>query len=87
MHFSRFFVNYFSLCAPYVHQRLMCTGYVSMSLYTYNILVILGGLTQVRLFMLPILYMDSIKTEGFQRAKEQLEWPTERKQMLKPLET
>jgi hypothetical protein len=35
MHFFRFFVNFVSSCTTYVHQRLMCTGYV----FFFNFLI------------------------------------------------
>jgi hypothetical protein len=59
--------------------------FVNESLYL-EYPVILGGLTQVQLFMLQTLYRDSVQAKGSQRTEEQLEWQMELKQQSMPLE-
>ena len=56
-----------------------------MNPYMYNIQNLLGGLTQVQLFMLLILYRDSIRRGLRKEEKDTLKLQMESEQMLKPL--
>ena len=51
----------------------------------YSIQNLLGGLTQVQLFMLLILYMDSIRRGLRKESKDTLKLRIESEQKLKPL--
>jgi hypothetical protein len=56
-----------------------------MNSYMYSIQNLLGGLTQAQLFMLLILYRDSVRRGLRKEAKDVLKSPMESKQMLKLL--
>ena len=51
----------------------------------YSIRNLLGGLTQVQLFMLLILYRDSVRRRLRKKAKDTLKSQMESEQKLKPL--
>ena len=51
----------------------------------YSIQNLLGGLTQVQLFMLLILYRDSVQRGLRKEEKDMLKLQMESEQMLKPL--
>jgi hypothetical protein len=58
-----------------------------MNLCMYDVQNLLGGLTQEQLFMLLIIYRDSIRRGLRNEEKDVLKSQMESEQMLKPLAT